>query len=412
MSRRTGLIALFTADVLSVLGDRVSMVAIPWLVLTTTGSPAKMGLVAGAEMLPYVVSGVLAAPLADRFGLRRTSIVTDLGSAVAMAVIVLSPGSSFIGLCLLVAVAGALRGLGDRVKHVMLKPMADAAGVKMIRVTSSYEGFTRTATLIGAPLGGLLISWIGPNKAITVDAISFLVCAALIGSLVRLPPAASGEPVPEREPYFRALRGGFAYIRKDQLLLGMIVMIFFLNVFNQASTAVFVPLWVEQVLKSPAALGLLFGGFAAGALLGNVIFTVLGPRLPQYGSFVIGAAVGGAPRLFTLGLSHHLWLVVTVSFCCGVANAAVNPVMGVTLYERVPAALQTRVFGVTGAIAFIGIPIGGVLAGWGVAVVGLRPAVVASGVILLLVTLVPVYRLWRRPVELAHYKAPTPEEAA
>jgi predicted MFS family arabinose efflux permease len=312
-------------------------------------------------------------------------------------------------LCLLVAVAGALRGLGDRVKHVMLKPMADAAGVKMIRVTSSYEGFTRTATLIGAPLGGLLISWIGPNKAITVDAISFLVCAALIGTLVRLPPVAADQPEPVREPYFRALRGGFAYIRKDQLLLGMIVMIFFLNVFNQASTAVFVPLWVEQVLKSPAALGLLFGGFAAGALLGNVIFTVLGPRLPQYGSFVIGAAVGGAPRLFTLGLSHHLWLVVTVSFCCGVANAAVNPVMGVTLYERVPAALQTRVFGVTGAIAFIGIPIGGVLAGWSVAVFGLRPAVVGSGVILLLVTLVPVYRLWRRPVELTHY---APEEAA
>jgi MFS family permease len=409
MSRKTGLIALFTADVLSVLGDRVSMVAIPWLVLTTTGSPAKMGLVAGAEMLPYVVSGVLAAPLADRFGLRRTSIVTDLGSAVAMAVIVLSPGSSFAGLCLLVAVAGALRGCGDRVKHVMLKPMAEAAGVKMIRVTSSYEGFTRTATLVGAPLGGLLISWIGPNKAITVDAISFLVCAALIGALVRLPPAPEDEPAPVREPYFRALRGGFAYIRKDQLLLGMIVMIFFLNVFNQASTAVFVPLWVDQVLKSPAALGLLFGGFAAGALLGNVIFTVLGPRLPQYGSFVIGAAVGGAPRLFTLGLSHHLWLVVTVSFCCGVANAAVNPVMGVTLYERVPAALQTRVFGVTGAIAFIGIPIGGVLAGWSAASFGLRPAVVGSGVVLLLVTLVPVYRLWKRPVELEHY---APEEAA
>jgi MFS family permease len=407
--RRAGLIALFSADVLSVLGDRVSMVAIPWLVLTTTGSPAKMGLVAGAEMLPYVVSGVLAAPLADRFGLRRTSIVTDLGSAVAMLAIVLTPGSPFGLLCLMVAVAGALRGCGDRVKHVMLKPMADAAGVKMIRVTSSYEGFTRTATLIGAPLGGLLISWIGPNKAITVDAISFVVCAALIGFLVRLPAVTPQDdvPAPVREPYFQALRGGFSYLRKDQLLLGMIVMIFFLNVFNQASTAVFVPLWVEQVLKSPAALGLLFGGFAAGALLGNVIFTVLGPRLPQYSAFVIGAAIGGAPRLFTLGLSHHLWLVITVSFCCGVANAAVNPVMGVTLYERVPAELQTRVFGVTGAIAFIGIPIGGVLAGWSAATFGLRPAVIGSGVVLLLVTLVPVYRWWRHPVELPRY-----EEAA
>jgi MFS family permease len=394
-ARRAGLIALFSADVLSVLGNRVSMVAIPWLVLTTTGSPAKMGLVAGAEMLPYVVSGVLAAPLADRFGLRRTSIVTDLGSTIAMLLIVLSPGSSFARLCGLVAIAGTLRGLGDRVKHVMLKPMADAAGVQMIRVTSSYEGFTRSATLVGAPLGGLLISWVGPHKAIWADAISFAVCATLIAVFVR-PPVA--EEKPEREPYFRALAGGFAYLRKDQLLLGMIVMLFFLNVFNQAGTAVFVPLWVEQVLGSPAALGLLFGGFAAGALLGNIVFTVLGPRLPQYAAFVIGAAIGGAPRLFTLGLSHHLWLVVAVSFLCGIANAAVNPVMGVTLYERVPAELQTRVFGVTGAIAFIGIPIGGVLAGWSAAAFGLRPALIGSGVLLLVVTLVPVYRWWRSPV--------------
>jgi len=87
MSRRAGLIALFSADVISVLGNRVSMVAIPWLVLQTTGSAAKMGLIAGAEMLPYVVSGVLAAPFADRFGLRRTSILTDVGSTFAMVAI-------------------------------------------------------------------------------------------------------------------------------------------------------------------------------------------------------------------------------------------------------------------------------------------------------------------------------------
>ena len=129
-----------------------------------------------------------------------------------------------------------------------------------------------------------------------------------------------------------------------------------------------------------------------------MIFTVLGPRLPQYSAFVLGAAIGGAPRLFTLGLSDELWLVISVSFLCGIANAAVNPVMGVTLYERVPAELQTRVFGVTGAIAFIGIPIGGVLAGWSAAAFGLRPAVLGSGLILLVVTLVPVYRWWRHPV--------------
>jgi MFS family permease len=390
MSRRAGLIALFSADVISVLGNRVSMVAIPWLVLQTTGSAAKMGLIAGAEMLPYVVSGVLAAPFADRFGLRRTSILTDVGSTFAMVAIAAWTHASFLQLVLLVAIAGTLRGLGDRVKHVMLKPMADAAGVRMIRVTSAYEGFTKGATLIGAPLGGLMILWFGANGAIWIDAVSFAVCAALIATLVR-PPAAAEQP--EREPYLTALRGGFAYLRSDRLLLGMITMIFVLNVLNQAGTAVYVPLWVNEVFGSPAELGVVFGGFAAGALLGNVAFTFLAPKLPRVPAFFLGAALGASPRLLVLGLTDRLWLVVVVSFLCGVAMASVNPVMGVMLYERVPAALQTRVFGVTGAIAFIGIPIGGVLAGWSVAWLGLRPAILAMGVLLLVATVVPLLRV-------------------
>ncbi|MGH3748642.1 MAG: MFS transporter, partial [Micromonosporaceae bacterium] len=55
MSARAGLVALFVADVISSLGSKISLVAIPWLVLTSTGSPAKMGLVAAAEMLPYML---------------------------------------------------------------------------------------------------------------------------------------------------------------------------------------------------------------------------------------------------------------------------------------------------------------------------------------------------------------------
>jgi MFS family permease len=46
----------------------MSFFAIPWFVLVTTHSPVKIGLVAGAEMLPYVLSGMLSGPLQDRLG--------------------------------------------------------------------------------------------------------------------------------------------------------------------------------------------------------------------------------------------------------------------------------------------------------------------------------------------------------
>ncbi len=60
------LVGLLTAEGISIAGSRMSLVALPWFVLATTGSPLRTGVVAFAEMLPYVVSAVLAAPLVDR----------------------------------------------------------------------------------------------------------------------------------------------------------------------------------------------------------------------------------------------------------------------------------------------------------------------------------------------------------
>lgn len=396
-SPRAALISLFTADILSALGTRVSAVAIPWLVLTSTGSAAKMGVIAACEMLPYALTGVLAAPVADRLGHRRTSIIADIGSALALIAIIVLPGTSFLELAVLVAVGGSLRGIGDRVKHVMLRPLAEQCDVSMLRITSLYEGLSRSSTLIGAPLGGLLIAWLGTHGALWADAFSFAACALIVATLVQLPAEAPTEEKPATEPYWTALRGGFSFLRGDRVLIGMMLMTFAINVFGQASATVYTPLWVEEVVGSPVVLGLLFGGFAGGALLGNVIFTVYADRIPPYRAFVIGALIGGAPRLLTMGLSDTVWLVVSVSFLCGIANASLNPVIGATLFERVPAALQTRVFGVIGALTFAGIPVGSLLGGWTAAALGLRPALLFSGTLFLLATLIPVVQLYRRP---------------
>lgn len=409
MGARGRFVALFAADVISVLGSRVSMLAIPWFVLVTTGSATKMGLVAGAEMLPYVVSGVLAAPLADRFGIRRTTIITDAGSALAMAGIAAAPQLGFGWLLVLVALAGATRGLGDRVKHVMLRPLAEEAGIAVIRVTSAYEGFSRTAMLLGSAAGGLLIAWVGPLGAIWVDAASFAVCAVVVATLVTLPEDAFGKQTPEtRESYVVALRGGFRILWNDRLLPSMIVMLFALNLFNQASVAVFIPIWVEEVIHSPEALGLLLGTFAAGAVLGSIVFTAIAPKLPMYETFMLGALLGGAPRLLVLGLSHELVLVCAVAFLSGLAMAAVNPVIGAMLYERVPPELQTRAFGVCTAITFTGIPIGGVLGGLAVTGFGLNPAILVAGTLCLVTTAAPW--LWSRSRRSA--TEPEPEPAA
>ncbi|WP_431876520.1 MFS transporter [Micromonospora marina] len=395
MNPRRELYTLVGADLLSNLGTRISVVAIPWLVLETTGSPTKMGLVAAAETLPYMLSSALATPWADRFGVRRTSVFVDAASAVAMAVVALAPWLGFGTLLVLVAVAGGLRGIGDRVKHVLFKPAAERAGVPLIRLTSAYDGLARGMTLFGAVLGGLLIDWVGLTRAIWIDAATFAVCALLIGVLVR--PPAPAQPAP-REPYLRALRGGFAYLRTDRTLMTMLIVVSVSNMFANASVAVWIPLWVSQVLGDPAGFGLLLGVFSAGALLGNLLFTMFGTRLPAGTTFALGLTLSGAPRLLALALSDDLVVVLVVTFLSGIGIAAVNPLLGATLYQRVPGELQTRVLGISGSVAFLGLPVGALLGGWSVALLDLTPALLVMSVVCLVLTVGPLLaRASRRP---------------
>ena len=390
---RVGLVALLSAHIVSMLGSIVTTVAVPWLVLVSTGSAAKMGLISAAAVFPSLLAGVFGTPLADRFGIRRTMIVAECAAALAMVAVAATPDIGFLPLAALVAVKGALTGLGGRAQHVLLRPVSDAAGMKIIRTTAIYDGTGNLAMVTGAPLGGLLIFWLGPQGAIWFDAASFALSALLVALLVH-PPA---DAMPDRkaaanERYLPALRRGFGHLWQDRLLVGMLVMTSVINLFTVANYAVFVPLWVDEHFGAAPAVGLILSAFACGAIVGNIAFTVFGPKLPQYLTFSLSLVLCVAPRQLTLGLTDSLVAVLVVSLLCGVTQAAFRPILGAMLYARVPVDLQNRVFGMVNAVTGSSLAFGGTLAGLAVAGVGLQPAILVSGSLCLLITLIPLLR--------------------
>src|SRR3954468_20279603 len=123
MTSRRALHGWLVADAVSLVGTRVSMIALPWFVLVTTGSATRTGLVALAEMLPLVVLKVLGGPVIDRLGARRVAVACDGASMVVVGAIpFLHHGGhlSFGGFLALVALAGALRGPGDGAKEALV----------------------------------------------------------------------------------------------------------------------------------------------------------------------------------------------------------------------------------------------------------------------------------------------------
>src|SRR3954465_11043699 len=123
MSRRAALYGFLVSEAVSLTGTRVSMIAVPWLVLTTTGSASRTGLAAFAEMLPYVVTKALAGPLVDRVGPRPICVGADVISVGVVGAIPLLHAArllTFPALLALVACAGLVRGPGDGARDAMV----------------------------------------------------------------------------------------------------------------------------------------------------------------------------------------------------------------------------------------------------------------------------------------------------
>ena len=393
--RRADLIGLIAAEAISNIGGKMTFLAIPWLVLVTTGDAVKVGLVAGAEALTYVVSGVLAAPLQDRIGARVTSLVSDVVSVAVMTAIALLGQLHFGGLLVLVGVLGVLRAQGDRAKVTMLAPLMESATGDFARISAMRESVLRSSTLLGSSLAGITIVAFGPLGALWIDAATFAVAAVLTVALASSKVAVA--PDAAKESYFAAMRGGFTWYRQNRLIRAVTGMLFFTNLFNQASAAVFVPLWVFTHMDDPTALGAVATAYAVGLIGGSVVFAWLSPILPRYPVLVAGYFIGGAPRFLVLALSDSLPLVVAVTLVSGFAMCSVNPTVGAMIYKRTPKEMMSRVTGIITVVAFGGLPLGGLLGGLLVQTWGLTDGILIATAMYFAVTLTPVigYHLWR-----------------
>src|SRR5690349_17477693 len=102
--------ALWAASAISLVGNQLTALALPWLVLTSLGTPIDAGIVGAAIVLPAVFGALGGGVLIDRVGPRRTSVVADVFSAAAVAAIPIAALTVGLGLPLLVllAFAGAL----------------------------------------------------------------------------------------------------------------------------------------------------------------------------------------------------------------------------------------------------------------------------------------------------------------
>lgn len=381
-------------------GTRMSMLAIPWFVLTTTGSAAETGIIAFAEMGPYVLLMGIGGPWVDRIGAWKVAIVSELSAGLLIGAVPLLHFSGYLSLPLLavlVAVAGAVRGAGDTGNRVLVPALAEDARMPLERASGLFDGINRIASMIGVPVAGLLIALFSAPAVLVIDAASFLVSGALLALLV--PRSSQPERHPEQTTsgYLAQLGEGLRYLRGDRLLLGIAFMVLVTNLIDVAHGSVLLPVWGQERMGGPVGIGLIAGAFGLGAVSGNALLTWLAPQLPRRLVYGVGFLVAGAPRYVGLALFSTVEPMLIVAFAAGFGAGSINPILGAVEYERVPRHLQARVLGAIGAVAAAGMPFGGIIGGTLVESIGLTPTLWIAAAAYGLTTLAPfVFPAWRQ----------------
>ena len=412
---RRSLVGMLAASSVSIAGTRISTIALPWLVYTETGSAGLTGLVLTAEMAPYVVSKALGGPLVDRRGPRAISVVGDLlsGAFLALIPILYAVGQLSLPervplLLALVALAGAFRGPGDGARNAMIPAVSDATGVPIERITGLDSTLDRASGLLGAGIGGLLVAALGAAQTVAFTAGTALVSALLV--TVFIPQVA---PAGEEEPgsYLSRLRAGGAFLRRDRLLRAILAMIAVTNLLEAAYISVMLPVWVHSNGHGPALIGLLGMLFGGAAVASSLVATTLAGRFSRRAAYLVGFSLCGAPRYLALALGAPLWLILSTNVVAGLGAGFINPTIGTLFFERVPRRIIGRVGSLADALAWAGLPVGGVVGGVAVTALGISPALGVAGLAYLVSTTVPGVRPeW---VEMDRVRAPeaTADEA-
>src|SRR4051812_6135506 len=158
---RAPLLALLAANAVSMTGNALTRVAVPWFVLSTGGSAAQVGLTLFFETLPLFLGSFFGGVLVAGLGHKRSSVVADLASGATLALVPLlyALGALPFGLLLVLVFLGALLDApGAAARRALLPEAAEGAGASLERANAAYQTIFRLSALVGPVVGGTLIA--------------------------------------------------------------------------------------------------------------------------------------------------------------------------------------------------------------------------------------------------------------
>jgi MFS family permease len=367
--RNRSLLGLVTAELVSLTGSSMTFVALPWFVLATTGSTAKMGWALAAEMLPVAIFGIPAGTLIARLGGKRTMLLSDACRGPLLLVIPILHRTGHLSFPALLATTFAIGVFATPyfASSRLVVPEVAGEDERMVAsVNAVLSAANQITQLAGPVLAGVLIAATSPATVLVVDGCTYVFSFLTIAIVVR-----AGNRVEATERSQGAL-AGLRFLMRDPLLGPMMIAACVINFVAQGIILGIQGVAYFRYDADAHVLGFLFGSFGVGALLGALVAQQVTQRIDLLK--LASVAIVAMPLPLLLLAPRLPWAAAIVvigafAFFIPLVNA---PVIGM-LTVRTPPDLRPKVMTAVMTVASAAGPLGFIAAGYALRHVALGP---------------------------------------
>ena len=357
-------LALWSTQSLSQLGSSMTAFALTLWLYEKTGSALQTALLSICTYAPYVMMSIFAGALSDRWDKKRVMLVCDTLAACSTLVVfgllkadLLAPWHLYL-LNVLSGLMNTLQQPAGDVSMTLIIPK------KHYQKISGMRSFSNSLiTILNPVLATTLFSLFGMDVVIAVDLGTFAVAFLTLLFGIRIPRIAQKDGE-EREPLLRAAGSGLVFLKKNGLVLTLILFLAGVNLVASAFDAVLPALILPSPYGGEMALGLVTSTAGVAMLLGSLLATFMKRPKDRVRVIYLTMLVSLSTENFFLAFTRipALWCLGQLIGWLPVPVMSAN--LDVILRASIPVEMQGRVYSCRNTLQFFTIPVGFFLGGF------------------------------------------------
>ncbi len=374
---------LFFGQVLSILGDRVMMVVLPFAVLAVGGDVGDVAVVSAAQFIPFAILALPAGVWADRLDRKKILIASDTARFLCQltaGVLLVTDTAQVAHLVVAAAVYGAADAffapaftglLPGTVAPVNLQPANALRGL-------SYS----TGSIVGPVLGGLLVTLVGEGGAFLFDAATF---AVSIACLVPLRPRVVAEVLHDEDPqattdhFLTSLKQGWSEVRGRSWVTAFLGGMASYHAIVLPAIFVLGPVLAADELDGAKSWAIITAGFGLGCVVGDLLLLRWRPTFAlRVASLML---VGASCQAAFIGSGLGTWAIAGLEVLAGVCVTGTFTLWETSLQEHIPGRALSRVSSYDYLTSAGLIPLGNLTIGFVTAAIGLHQALLVMTVL-------------------------------